>query len=605
MLNAPTGKQRSVWMSPFPRLFVSKLRSRLLPLYEEARRRRLFRVAILYVLVGLAALEGAGNLGSALNFPAWTDTLVAMLLIAGFPVAILIGWFFDFTASGFVRTDPALSAVETHVGRMPLVSSAAGSSTGTYTVVGAPADRKSIAVLPFVDMSPDQSQEYFGDGIAEEIINSLTRIEDLRVVARTSSFAFKRREAQAQEIGARLGVGSLLEGSVRTVGDKVRITAQLIDCEHGYHLWSERYDREMEDVFAIQDEVARAIVEVLKAKLGENEKALVRRGTDDVEAYTLYLRGRFHWNRRTATELEKGMELFRQAIAIDDRYALAWAGLADSYSILGWYRHLSSMDAYTKTVSAASSAVAVDDSLAEPYTSLAYARFMYGWDWAGAESGFRAALERNPGYAVARHWFGEFLMAMGRFDEAIEQLDIAHALDPLSPTIGFGVGWAQYFLGDYQAAIRRYEEALKQDPDFVLAPWFLGPALVQAGEYDRAIEVCETWIPRVRRKNGLVALLTYAQASAGCREEALTNLARLEELPLGKEVAPDHLALVYIGLGDLDRAFESLDVALRQRSWYLVFLKVDPAFEPLRGDPRFDRLVSEVGLDDTPAAASA
>ncbi|MCK5482998.1 MAG: tetratricopeptide repeat protein, partial [Gemmatimonadetes bacterium] len=506
---------------------MSKLKSKLLPLFEEARRRHMFRVVILYVLVGLAALEGAGNLGSALNFPGWTDTLVALLVLAGFPVAILVGWFFDFTASGFVRTDPAITAVQPRPIRSETPSRGGAPSTGAYPAFDRPADPKSIAVLPFVDMSPDGSQEYFGDGIAEEIINSLTRIEDLRVVARTSSFAFKGRDAQAQEIGAQLGVGCLLEGSVRTVGDQVRITAQLIDCEHGYHLWSERYDREMKDVFAIQDEVARAIVETLKPKLGKVEEAIVKPGTDDVEAYTLYLRGRYHWNRRTAAELEKGIELFRQAIAIDSRYALAWAGLADSYGILGWYRHLSSMDAYTKMVSAASSAVAVDDSLAEPYTSLAYARFMYGWDWAGAEAGFRAALERNPGYAVARHWFGEFLMAMGRLDEAIEQLDTAHELDPLSPTIGFGVGWVQYFLGDYGAAIRQYEKTLELDPDFVLAPWFLGPALVQAGEYDRAIEVCETWIPRVRRQNGLAALLAYAQAKAGRREEALSGLDRL------------------------------------------------------------------------------
>lgn len=584
---------------------MSNLRLSLLPLYEEARRRRMFRVVILYVLVGLATLEGASNLGSALNFPAWTNTLVALLVLAGFPVAIVLGWFFDFTASGFVRTHPAPAAVDTNQVRASEVPSSAVSTAGASASSRTVADRNSIAVLPFVDMSPDRSQEYFGDGIAEEIINSLTRIEDLRVVARTSSFAFKGRDAQAQEIGDRLGVGCLLEGSVRTVGDKVRITAQLIDCEHGYHLWSERYDREMEDVFAIQDEVARAIVETLKPKLGEVEESIVKPGTDDVEAYTLYLRGRYHWNRRTAAELEKGIELFRQAIAIDPRYALAWAGLADSYGILGWYRHMSSLDAYTKMVSAASSAVAVDDSLAEPYTSLAYARFMYGWDWAGAEAGFRAALERNPGYAVARHWFGEFLMAMGRFDEAIEQLDTAHELDPLSPTIGFGVGWVQYFLGNYRAAIRRYEKTLELDPDFILAPWFLGPALVQAGEYDRAIEVCETWIPRVRRQNGLAALLAYAQARAGHREEALSSLEQLERLAPGKEVAPDHLALVHIGLGDRDRAFEYLNVALRQRAWYLVFLNVDPAFEPLRADPRFDRLVAEVGLDDVPGPASA
>ncbi|MDP2470513.1 MAG: tetratricopeptide repeat protein [Candidatus Palauibacterales bacterium] len=584
---------------------MSNLRSRLLPLYEEARRRRMFRVVIVYVLVGLATLEGAGNLVAALNLPVWIDTLVALLVLAGFPVAIVVGWFFDFTAAGFVRTDAVRESdpprhVSSSESRSPV-------KTLTTGAAGHPAaDRKSIAVLPFLDMSPDRSQEYLGDGIAEEIINALTRIEDLRVVARTSSFAFKGRNENARQIGAQLGVGSLLEGSVRTFGNMARITAQLIDCEKGYHLWSERYELELKDVFAIQDEVARAIVGTLKAKLGEDDESpIVKPGTGDMEAYNLYLRGRYHWNRRTAEELEKGIELFRQAIAIDDRYALAWAGLADSYSVLGWYRHLSSIEAYTKTVSAASSAVAVDDSLAEPYTSLAYARFMYGWDWAGAEAGFQAAIERNPSYAVARHWYGEFLMAMGRFTESVEQLETAHALDPLSPTIGFGVGWVQYFLGDYEAAIRRYEQTLEHDPQFALAPWFLGPALVEAGDYDRAIEVCKEWIPRVRRKNGLAALLAYAQARAGRRDEAIAGLRRLEELRVGKEVAPDHLALVHIGLGDLDSAFESLDVALRQRSWYLVFLRVDPAFEPLRGDPRFDHLVHEVGLDDLPALRTA
>lgn len=575
---------------------MSKLRTRLLSLFEEARRRRMFRVVILYVLVGLATLEGAGNLAAALNFPTWTDTLVAVALLAGFPVAVVAGWFFDFTTAGFVRTEPAISGQRKSY--RPTASFRGEVPSDGPAVARVPRDPKSIAVLPFVDMSPDGSQEYFGDGIAEEIINALTRIDDLKVLARTSSFAFKGGEENVQEIGARLGVASLLEGSVRTIGNQVRITAQLIDCEHGYHLWSERFDREMEDVFAIQDEVAHAIVDTLKARLGAHDEAIVRPGTDDLEAYQLYLRGRYHWNRRTAPELEKGIELFRQAISIDRRYALAWAGLADSYSILGWYRHLSSIEAYTKTVSAASSAVAVDDTLAEPHTSLAYARFMYGWDWPGAEQGFRAALERNPGYAVARHWFGEFLMAMGRFDEARQQLDLAHTLDPLSPTIGFGVGWVHYFLGDYGAAIRRYEATLEQDPDFVLTPWFLCPALVQAGDAGRAIEVCEAWIPRVRRKNGLTALLAFAQARAGHPDTALSILERLESLPIGKEVAPDHLALVHIGLGNSDRAFDYLDVALRQRSWYLVFLNVDPAFEPLRADPRFRRLLSEVGLDD-------
>ncbi len=584
---------------------MNNSRSRLQLLFDETRRRRLFRAVVVYVLVGLAALEGASNLGSALSFPGWIDTFVAVLLLVGFPVVLLVGWFYDLTAAGFIRTEPVMSSSdpirnETSDEPAPM---AAGARIGQLPSK-AP-DRKSIAVLPFVDMSPDGDQEYFGDGIAEEIINTLTRIDDLHVVARTSSFAFKGRNDEARVIGARLNVGSLLEGSVRRAGDHVRITAQLIDVAQGYHLWSETYDREMEDVFAIQDDVARAIVETLKAKLGsEAGTPIVKPGTDDMEAYNLYLRGRYHWNRRTGSELERGIELFKQAISIDDRYALAWAGLADSYSILGWYRHLSSLEAYTKTAAAASAAVVVDDSLAEPYTSLAYARFLYGWDWSGAEDGFRAAIERNPRYAVARHFYAEYLMAMSRMDEALDQMEQARELDPLSPTIGFGVGWAQYFMGNYDAAIEEYEKTLEHEPGFVLAPWFLGPALVQAGEYDRAIEVCESWIPKVRRKQGLRALLAYAHAVAGRRDEALGIVRELEGAVDGDSVAPDHLALVYIGLGDDDRAFDWLDEALNQRVWYLVYLNADPVFEPLRSDPRFDRLVAEVGLDRIPAARS-
>jgi TolB-like protein/Tfp pilus assembly protein PilF len=581
---------------------MSDIRYKLKLFYEEAGRRRLYRVLVVYLLVGLAALEGMSNLGSALSFPGWTDTLVAVLLLGGFPVALVVGWFYDFTGAGFVKTEP-LGTFD-NPNRIQasgvLASTVPTRSTQPPVPESAP-DPKSIAVLPFVDMSPEQDQEYFGDGIAEEIINALTRIEDLHVSARTSSFAFKGRDLEAGAIGAKLNVGSLLEGSVRKAGDQIRITAQLIDVARGYHLWSESYDRKMEDVFAIQDEVARVIVEILKAKLvSDDDTPIVQPGTEDPEAHNLYLRGLYHWNRRTGPELEKGIELFRQALAIDDKYSLAWAGLADSYNILGWYRHIPSLEAYTKTVTAASSAVAIDDSLAEPYASLAYARFLYGWDWSGAEEGFQAAIERNPNYSVAHHFYAEFLIAMGRVDEAVAQMDIGHTLDPLSPTIGFGVGWMQYFLGNYSAAIDQYEKALEQEADFVLAPWFLGPAFVMSGQHDRAIEVCERWIPVVRRKSGLLALLAYAHAMAGDRDEALRIVQNLENSSEANQVAPDHLALVYIGLGDHDKAFDWLDEALDQRVWYLVYLNADPAFEPLRSDPRFDRLVSKVGLKKIP-----
>jgi TolB-like protein/Tfp pilus assembly protein PilF len=566
-------------------------RSKLQLFVTEMTRRRMFRVVILYVIVSFAVLEGANNLASALNFPEWTLTLVAVLVLLGLPVSLILGWIFDITSAGVVRTQPLAATV----GSTPAAAS------GGIPISGGKPGRKSIAVLPFVDMSPDRDQEYFGDGIAEEIINALTRIEDLRVVARTSSFALKGRDQHVRVIGPQLNVGTLLEGSVRRMGNQVRITAQLVDVTNGYHLWSERYDREMEDVFAIQDEIARAIVDTLKVKLvGDEDARIVRPGTADLEAYTLYLKGRYHWSKRTANELETGIELFQEAIAIDDRYALAWAGLADSYSILGWYRHISAQEAYERTELAAVKAVAVDDSLAEAYTSLAYAKFLYAWDWAGAESDFQRAIERNPSYPIARHWYAEFLMAMGRFDEAIEQVDHARALDPLSLTIGMGVGWAHYFLGRYDQAVEQYEKMAERDPNLVLTPWFLGPACVEAGMYDRAIAVYEDWVPRVQRKVGLTALLAHAYAVSGRREDALKAVAQLEERARRERVPPDYLALVYVGLGEIDRAFEWLDRALEQRVWYLAYLKVDPAFAPLRSDPRYGELLTKIGLDRTP-----
>jgi tetratricopeptide (TPR) repeat protein len=240
--------------------------------------------------------------------------------------------------------------------------------------------------------------------------------------------------------------------------------------------------------------------------------------------------------------------------------------------------------------------VALDDSLAEAYTSLAYARFMFGWDWPGAEQGFKAAIKRNPKYSIVRHWFGEFLMAMGRFDEATEQLELAQQLDPLSMTIGFGVGWVRYFTGDYAAAIDQYERTLQSEPSFVLAPWFLGPAYVQAGEYDRAIAVYEEWIPRAHRHAGLEALLAHAYGLAGYTDKATAAAADLEERAEREAISPDYMALVHIGLGDHDRAFEWLDEALQQHVWYLVFLAIEPAFAPLRSDPRYAALLKEVGL---------
>ena len=464
----------------------------------------------------------------------------------------------------------------------------------------AQAGEQSIAVLPFTNMSADADNEYFSDGMTEEIINRLAQVPSLRVAARTSTFAFKGKELDIREIGEKLEVGTVLEGSVRKAGSKLRVTVQLIEVATGYHLWSERYDREMEDVFAVQDEIARAIADKLKVELlGTDDAPIVKPGTDNPDAYVLYLKGRYCWNKRTSERLKQGIKHFEQAIEVDETYALAYAGLADSYSLLAWYRYLNSAEAYTKVKWAAEKAVEIDDSLAEAHTSLAYAKFLYDWDWAGAEEGFKRAIDRNPEYPTVRHWYAEVLMATGRLDEAFEQMNRGHALDPMSLSIGTGVGWVSYIAGRYDEAIKHYLSVLELDPGFVILPWFLGPAYVENGMYAPAVALYKVWIARSGGHPGFIALLAYAYAAAGHQDDALRSLAELEKRAQTESVPADYMALAHTGLGNVDLAFDWLERAVEQRTWSLVLLKVDPAFRSLRSDPRFSPLLEQIGLVPT------
>jgi serine/threonine-protein kinase len=463
-----------------------------------------------------------------------------------------------------------------------------------------PAER-SVAVLPFVDLSAESDQEYFADGISEELISSLAQVEGLRIAARTSSFKFKDAAEDVREIGDLLNVSTVLEGSVRMREDRVRITVQLVDVRDGFRIWGERYDREMADIFAVQEEIAREIVEHLRAELaagpGEEAPPLVRSHTDVLEAYQLYLKGRFLCNNRRADGLRASIECFEEAIALDPDYALAYAGLADAYSLLGWYRYLPADEAYERIQEATEKALDLEARVPEACTSRAYAKFIYEWDFAGAETEFQRAIELNPRYPTVHHWYGEYLMAMGRLKQANEALQLAHDLDPLSLTVTVGLGRSDYFLGDYEKAVERYEGVVAMDPDFVIIPWFLGPAYVQAGRHDDAVELYEEWIGRIGEHPGLVALLAQAHALAGRKEDAREVHARLEQRAKRAPIFPDYRALVHAALGEADEAFEWLEKALEERCWVLVFLAVDPAYESLRSDPRFDTLKERIGLN--------
>ncbi|MFB0565876.1 MAG: protein kinase [Candidatus Aminicenantaceae bacterium] len=458
---------------------------------------------------------------------------------------------------------------------------------------------KSIAVLPFTDLSPKKDQEYFCDGMAEELINSLSKISDLRIVARTSAFSFREKDLDVREIGRRLNVETILEGSVRKAGNRLRISTQLINVADGYHIWSEKYDRDMEDIFAIQDEISLAIVDKLKVKLLGREKVkLVKRYTDNLEAYNLYLKGRYFWNKRYEIGVKKGLEYFQQAIKKDNGYTLAYSGLADCYCILSWYGDFPQKEAYQKAREAALKALEIDDMLAEAHTSLAFIKLLADWDWASADREFKRAIELNPNYTTAHHWYSFYLFFRARFDEAIEEMKEALELDPFSLIINCDLGWVYYYARQYDQAIEALQKTLEMDPNFVSAHSFLGRVYLQKSMYKEALaefrkekEPSRGWMQNVE------TLLAIAYLKMGKKKKAQQVLDDMIERTKQEYVSPYHIALLCFTLGENDLGFEWLDKAYKERNHWLLYLNVEPMFDTVRSDPRFTRLIKKIGLE--------
>jgi len=457
----------------------------------------------------------------------------------------------------------------------------------------------SIAVLPFVNMSTEPDSEFFSDGIAEELTNALSKLEGLHVVARASAFAFKGGQEDVREIGRRLGVSTVLEGSVRRAGNRVRVTAELVNVADGYRLWSERFDRQVDDVFAIQDEIATAIADVLEAKLLGPPKAYaqepVRSG--DPRAYEHYLRGRHLWNERTTSALERSVEEFRRALAIDPKHAPSYAGIADSYVILGVYSHRPQDDVMPQAKTAAEQALAIDASLAEAHTALACVRALYEWDWAAADALFRRAIAHNPQYATAHQWYAmNCLVPQGRFDEAHAELERALALDPLSLAVNTSVGLRSFYARELASAAGALTKTVELNPAFGAAHYFLGHALVSMGRYDEAIAVLERAVALQEGSAETTAALATAHALAYHRPEAEALLADLERRSREVYVSPALLAQVHLGLADHAAALERLEDAAARRTADVVWLKVHPIYDPVRGHPRFRALLEAIHL---------
>jgi serine/threonine-protein kinase len=457
----------------------------------------------------------------------------------------------------------------------------------------------SIAVLPFANLSADKEQEYFCDGMAEDIINALTQLEGLRVVARTSAFAFKGKHEDIRDIGRKLSVRTLLEGSVRKVGGRVRITAQLINVRDGYHLWSERFDRDLADVFAIQDEISLAIVERLKVKLlGDEKEKMLKRYTSNLEAYDLYLKGRYHWNRRTPESLKKAVANFEQVIQKDPEYALAYAGLADSYSMLQQVGVIPTKEAFPKAKTLAGKALEIDETLAEAHTSLAYVLWSYDWDWGGMEREFRRAIELNPNYATAHQWFARALLSLRRTSEAIQEIQQALELDPLSLIINTNAGFVYMLAGQEKKALEHAEKILDIDPTFGFGHYIFFAINERKGRHDEAVE---GWL-KVDSFSGFfdqqeLSALREAYASSGWTGYLRKRLEMV--LPKAEQQRESYyeIASLYARLDESEKAIEWLGKAYEERDPILSKdLLIDNTFDKLRSDPRFVELTKKMGF---------
>lgn len=462
-----------------------------------------------------------------------------------------------------------------------------------------PESVETIAVLPFLNESTDRDSEYLADGISESLINSLAHFDQLRVIARNTAFRYKGREMDPEQVGRELKVRTVLMGRVRQTGDDLNIQVDLVDAATGTQLWGEEYQRQVSDIMAVKQEIVGEIAEKLRVRItGEEQLRLAKSDATDPESYKLYLKGRFYWNRRNAESLKKAIDHFNQAIEIDPNYALAYIGLADSYVLSSAFNYGNSpaTDVYPKAQAAIERALAIDDSLAEAHASLALIHSHYQWNWPAAETEFKRAIELDRGYATAHHWYARHLMAMGRFDEAERELWLAQELDPLSPIVASTMGDPFYYRRQYDETIQQNKKALELDPKFRRAHFYLMLAYQATGRFENAIMEREY----LGATPAEAAALRKKVAKYGKRGywQELTRIAE-HDTTHPRTVVDDHdeiLLRCYTEIGDRERAFEILERMYQQKFEGLIYLNVDPVFDPLRSDPRFAELLGRIGL---------
>jgi TolB-like protein/Tfp pilus assembly protein PilF len=581
--------------------------------FGELKRRNVYKVAVTYAVIAWLLIQAASILLPTFEAPSWVMKALVVFLIFGFAMAVFISWAFEATPQGMKRTEDvspdevlpswsprkfaALIVTIAMLAASLLVFELLRSQSKPRDALDLPA--KSIAVLPFENLSRDPDNAYFTEGIQDEILARLAKIADLKVISRTSTQRYKSSPDDLPQIAKRLGVSNILEGSVQKTADRVHVTVKLLNAASDAHLWAETYDRNLTDVFAAESDIAKMIADTLRAKLsGSEQQAIAVRPTENAEAHQLYLRGRYFWNKRTGADFKKAIGYFNQAIDKDPNYALAYAGLADAYVLLSAYAEASPKESLPQAKAAAAKALELDSTLGEAHTTLANALVAYDLNFAEANREFQRAIELNPNYATAHQWYAETgLVPLGQFEKAIAEVKRALELDPLSIVINADVGTVLTNARRYDHAIEQLRKTMEMDPGFYYVHWTLGNALELKGlteeaiaEYKEAIALNDDPLPR--------ALLGHLYAKIGRKNEALAILKQLRELRESSKqryISPYNLALIHIGLDQKNEAIQLLEETYEDRDGYnIAFIKVEPMLDPLRGDPRFETLAKKV-----------
>ena len=560
--------------------------NKLSQFWQELKRRRVIHVIVVYASATFVIIELVNNVYETLQLPDWTPTLVLLLLVIGFPIAIIFSWIFDITSKGIRKTKPIKLAKEQRV-NYPLSDKISRFEN-------------SIAVLPFQDMSPLKDQEYFCDGMTEEIINVLTHVESLKVIARTSSFAYKDKHKDVREIGKKLDVENLLEGSIQKEGNRLRITAQLIKVSDGSHLWSERFDRDLSDLFAIQDEISLAIVEALKVRLLKKEEVVMKkRHTENVGSYESFMMGQYFFGR---WEFEKALHHLNQAVDKDQNLALAYAAIAEIYWLSGTTGiDINPEDALIKAQDAIESALRIDDKLAESHVASGLINLYFNRNLTAAERDFKKAEELNPNSPKVHHGWTDYYMIMGQVDKALEKALKAIELDPMFLEYMHHVSGFYCALGQYEDAMKLIEKAKKLDPDNIYTYTMISLYHGYQGNYREIIDITQKalemgLIDRIQ----LLFRLGHWYGLSGEEQKARHILNEMLELKKQKYISSTYIAFIYIGLGEKDTAFDWLQRAYEEKDPILIAIKLyhEIYIAPIRSDPRFNTLLIKLGLPE-------